>query len=410
MTDTAMTKRVLAAAVSLTLASVLTGASAGRAQAPATSACGAPATVRETLPGGTRWQMCWHVDPQSGLVLEDVRLNFRGGPVTTVLDSVTLGQLNVPYDTGITEWNDITSFGFGGDAMQPLVGRECPGGSRRAAYDLGKVLCVVAEPTGPAQRVADDGVLYSRQGVDLVLRTVSKVGWYEYLTEYRFGDDGRITARLGATGDLSPTDYTTDRYGSAVGPGTTQNAAAHHHNAVWRVDPGLGSERVEQFDTAPTGQQGRRSAIFATTRTAIATERALTGANRRWWRVVSDTAPNSDGHPRSYQLVTGANDDYESRPEMAPVLSVTQARACEKFASFNLDPECGGRSVVDYVNGETLTDPVLWVRIGFHHVPRDEDQSPMHVHWQGFDLLPRDLTATNPLAPGARASINGRPY
>ena len=408
-----MTKRTLAltlsAALSLGGVSVLAGAGAGHAEAPAMPACGPAATVRETLPGGTRWQMCWHVDPQTGLVLENVGLSFRGGPATTVLESVTLGQLNVPYDTGTTEWNDITSFGFGGDAMQRLPKRECPGGSRRAAYDGGKVLCVVAEPTGPAQRVDDDGNLYSRQGVDLVLRTVSKVGWYEYVTEYRFGDDGRITARLGATGDLSPTDYTSERYGRPIGPGNTEHAAGHHHNAVWRVDPGLGSERIEQFDTAPTGQQGRRSAIHATTRTAVPTERALTGANRRWWRVVSDAAPNADGHPRSYQLVTGANDDYESRPEMTPDLTVTEARACEKFASFNLDPECAARSVVDYVNGETLTDPVLWVRIGFHHLPRDEDQSPMRVHWQGFDLLPRDLTATNPLAPSARASINGRP-
>ncbi|MEV4118001.1 hypothetical protein [Micromonospora sp. NPDC049645] len=37
---------------------------------------------------------------------------------------------------------------------------------------------------------------------------------------------------------------------------------------------------------------------------------------------------------------------------------------------------------------ETLTDPVLWVRIGFHYLPRDEDQSPMRAHWQGFDLMP----------------------
>jgi primary-amine oxidase len=33
----------------------------------------------------------------------------------------------------------------------------------------------------------------------------------------------------------------------------------------------------------------------------------------------------------------------------------------------------------------------------------------MPAHWQGFDLVPRDLTATNPLGPTARASINGRP-
>jgi primary-amine oxidase len=92
-----------------------------------------------------------------------------------------------------------------------------------------------------------------------------------------------------------------------------------------------------------------------------------------------------------------------------PDLTVTQYRACEKFATYNGDPQCRARSVLDYTNGETVTDPVLWIRVGFHHLPRDEDQSPMPAHWQGFDLVPRDLTATNPLGPTARASVNGRP-
>jgi primary-amine oxidase len=33
----------------------------------------------------------------------------------------------------------------------------------------------------------------------------------------------------------------------------------------------------------------------------------------------------------------------------------------------------------------------------------------MPAHWQGFDLVPRHLTAVNPLGPTARASVNGRP-
>ncbi|MEU8115276.1 primary-amine oxidase [Micromonospora sp. NPDC048947] len=378
--------------------------------------CGAASMVAQTLPGGTRWRMCWHIDPQTGLVLEDVSVAYRSAPEPMrVLESITLGQLNVPYDSGQTEWNDITSFGFGGDAMQELTGRECPDGSRRAPYGgAARVLCVTADATGPAQRVNDtaEQTLYTREGHDLVLRTVSKVGWYEYLTEYRFGDGGRITARLGATGDLSPNDYTIAKAGWPIGEGQQDNAAAHHHNAIWRVDfdlAGGGGERVEQLDSTPTGRQGRNSAILELTRTPIPAEANLTTANRRWWRVVSTTSVNTDGHPRSYDLALGAGDVYESRPETRPDVSVTQQRACEKFATFNLDPECGARSVLQYVNGEQLTDPVMWVRIGFHHVPRDEDQSPMHTHWQGFDLNPRDFTATNPLAPSARATINGRP-
>jgi primary-amine oxidase len=397
----------------------LAPAGSGRAD-DARERCGEASMVAETLPGGTRWRMCWHIDPQTGLVLENVSVSFRSQPQPLpVLTSLTLAQLNVPYDSGVTEWNDITSFGFGGSSMQALAGKECPGGSRRAPYsgagDAGaRVLCVTADATGPAQRVNDEQsqTLYTRQGHDLVLRTVSKVGWYEYLTEYRFADDGRITARLGATGDLSPNDYTIPKAGWPVGPGGQDNASNHHHNAIWRVDfdlAGTGSERVEQYDSTPTGKNGRRSAILESVRTPITTEANLTTANRRWWRTVSDTDVNTDGHPRSYELTLGAGDVYESRPETRPDVSFTEHRTCERFATFNLDPECTGRSVLEYANGEQLTNPVMWVRVGFHHVPRDEDQSPMHTHWQGFDLTPRDLTATNPLAPSARSGINGRP-
>lgn len=60
-----------------------------------------------------------------------------------------------------------------------------------------------------------------------------------------------------------------------------------------------------------------------------------------------------------------------------------------------VDPACAGRgtSVDKWTNGETLTHPVMWVNVGFHHIPRDEDQSPMPMHWQGFQPVPRDVTA-----------------
>jgi primary-amine oxidase len=91
---------------------------------------------------------------------------------------------------------------------------------------------------------------------------------------------------------------------------------------------------------------------------------------------------------------------------------VTQYNKCEQYASNNAGL-CGspqhGTSVDKWVNGETLTHPVAWVNVGFHHIVRDEDQQPMPVHWQGFAIAPRDVTAMNPLTPSALADQNGRP-
>src|SRR5690606_15961360 len=51
--------------------------------------------------------------------------------------------------------------------------------------------------------------------------------------------------------------------------------------------------------------------------------------------------------------------------------------------------------------------PVAWVNVGFHHVNRDEDQSPMPIHWQGFTLYPRDFSAMNPMQEDCRRHMNG---
>jgi len=398
-------------------------AGTGAAAAPAAAApdrdraeyCGDNAMVEEKLPNGSRWQLCWHVDEKTGLVLEKVA--FRGKrdkALLNVLDSITLAQLNVPYDSGYNEWNDITSYGFGGSYMEPMDGDDCEGKRRAAWTGAGegskKVLCVSKQETGLAYRLQGPSPTkpYARMGHDLVLKTISKVGWYEYLTEYRLADDGQISVRLGATGDLAPRDYTTPDEGWPIGPGQSDYSVNHYHSAFWKVDFGIGAnQKVEQYDTAPTGERGRRSAIYKTKKKDITTEENLNTALRRWWRVVAPDSRNADDHPRSYELDLGASDAYEAHPETMPDVTFTQYKPCEKFATFNQDPECPGTSILDYTDGETMTDPVAWVRIGFHHVPRDEDQSPMPVHWQGFELVPRDFSAQNPLIPDDRLPVNG---
>ncbi|MET8153242.1 primary-amine oxidase [Actinoplanes sp. NPDC049668] len=412
--------RTIGAAAAAVL--ILAGGLVAAPPAPAAARCAAATTVRETLPNGTTWQLCWRMHRQTGLVLEDVRISSRHHPEPVrVLRSMTLAQLNVPYDSGVIEYNDITDYGFGGDYLQTLGGEDCAGGSARVGSDGGaeprrrKVLCVSAEASGPAYRLRNErepAKPYAEQGHDLVLRAVSKVDSYEYVTEYRLHDDGEISARLGATGDLSPQGYGSADDGWPVGKRARDFATSHFHSAFWRVDfdlAGRGGERVEQYDTKVSGR-GKKVATLRTSRKVIAREGSFSKANRRWWRVVSRTARNADGHLRSYELVTAASEVYEAHPETRPDVTFTEHHGCERYAMDNTDPQCAGRrSILDYArNAETMTDPVMWVRVGFHHVPRDEDQSPMPVHWQGFDLVPRDFTEINRLAPDARARVNGR--
>lgn len=418
-----MTYRKTAGAVAFLTAATLSITTPSAAQAaPAAPTCSASATVKETLPNGTTWQLCWRMDRMAGLVLEDVFLSTKlhADPVQ-VLASIRLAQLNVPYDTGDTEYNDLTAFGLGGDGLETLVGEDCKGGSARVGSDGAqaplqrKLLCVSAEPSGLAYRADDGPTVYSRQGHDLVLRSISKVGWYEYVSEYRLHDNGQITARLGATGDLAPDEYSEADKGWPIGKGARDYATMHYHNAFWRVDfniAGKGGEVVEQYDTKLNGQ-GNLAAKLKTTSTAITNETTVSKVNRRWWRLASPSSKNADGHARSYELVTGADDAYEGHPETQPDVTFSQNNPCEKWATENAsDPECtlDNRSILDFVkNKEKMTDPVMWVRVGFHHVPRDEDQSPMPLHWQGFDLVPRDFNETSPFAPDGRTGVNGNP-
>ena len=88
------------------------------------------ATVHETLPNGTVWDLCWHMDERAGLVLENVSVAYASKPeATQVLQSIRLAQLNVPYDSGDTEYNDLTDYGFGGGDLETLKSEDCKGGS-----------------------------------------------------------------------------------------------------------------------------------------------------------------------------------------------------------------------------------------------------------------------------------------
>ncbi|PJJ58212.1 Ig-like domain-containing protein [Mumia flava] len=443
MSPRALLRTLARATAALAATALAAGLLVALPSAPASAAtpdlsCSSKGAIRKTLEAGSAWAMCFNINSNKGLVLEEIW--FKGANESRyrkVLDSIALSQLNVPYDSGVNQWNDITGFGFGNQHLQKLAASECPGGTRRTveqAFDLRgsfvqrsiPAVCVNEQDTGLAYRSheqenqsIEDGILFTDQGTDLVVSTISKVDWYEYEVQYRFTDTGSIVPQLGATGDLSPIDFVNDaRFGWNVGLDHTHDTStSHHHNAVWRVDFGLDgatNQTVEQYDYAQAGSGAAGPRLAAST-TTVSTEATKQAPDYRWFRVVAPGSLNADGHARSYEIAFGANDVHgevvgsAADPSAQNAVTFSQARACEQYASENLTSPCTNQSVLDYANGQSLTDPVAWVNVGFHHVVRDEDQSPMPVHWQGFTLLPRDFTAISPITPLGRECVNGRP-
>lgn len=398
------------------------GDAARNASAVPPPPCSVPYRIQQTLDGGTTWRMCWRYDTDAGLVLDNVSYQPKGeaAPIR-VLKNARLGQIHVPYDDGNAEYDDLTGAGFGW-GLENLAPAECPGGTIRTVKvpELGNVkgLCATTRARGHAYRLAsDEGTkVWQAQGKDLLLYTVNKVAWYEYITEWRFSSDGTISANVGATGSLAPDDYNAgDGRGWPIGnDGARSTATSHSHNVFWRLNfalDGTPKDRIEQYDSVVTPPRGRGGPTTKTTRTPILKEAVGDAKTMRWWRVVSATGKNKDGHRRSYELVPGASNKHAGRGFSKHDVYFTRNRACEKFASNNI-VDCGAGapdSVDKWVNGEALTDPVVWVNIGFHHIARDEDQQPMPVHWQGFQLAPRDVTHMSPLTPRDLAGENGAP-
>jgi hypothetical protein len=421
-------KRILSAttAVAVLAGGLLLTAPTAATAAPQTiteASCSGDSLVSETLESGSSWQMCWRIDTYRGLVLDKVAYQPRDDAAPfLVLDSIALAQLNVPYDTGATEFNDVTTYQVGGRRLQALEAVDCPVGEIRSSWvdaPRGEIpaICIGEEDSGLAYRsnISNDA-LYAAQGTDLVLHSVSRIGWYEYQMEYRFHDDGEISVRLGATGDLSPSDYTNVvNQGWPIDPANEDFAVNHYHSAFWRVDFGLDggeTQNVEKFTTVHTGEHGTtgdtgHTPILETTITPVEAEAKTMGANREAYRVVNPNSLNADGHARSYEIIVPRDQAYNLNPETDYDLAFTNAKADEIHSSFNLIPSKANQMVTDYIDGEALTDPVAWVNVGFHHINRDEDQSPMPIHWQGFTLYPRDFAAQNPNIPEGRKWVNG---
>ncbi|WP_245878396.1 copper amine oxidase [Streptosporangium subroseum] len=376
----------------MTATRAVTGAGAPASAAHAVRApappCSAPYRIDKTLPNGARWQLCWEMRNIEGLTLTKVVYTPKGNRAVTVLRSTALAQIHVPYDSGRPRYHDIGALGYTAIALQSA---DCPGGERREQF-----VCVTTRARGHAYLKSDyDGPNTSAQGHDLVVFSAFQVGWYTYLVEWAFSDDGSITPRVGATGSLSGFT-TTPEHGWPIGVGARTFETSHNHNIFWRLDfdvAGKADDLVEQYDFSGSGTAKRKLE-----RTAFARETKAVNGPMRWWRVVDQKVRNADGHRVSWEINNADSSEYRGPANEAFTRAdvyVSTYRSCERLATINPSPGCA-KSVDRYINGERVKDPVVWVNVGYHHVPRDEDGDLMPTHWQGFRVTARDVTAKNP--------------
>ncbi len=396
-----------------------------------TGASGQPCTgnwrLDYTFDNGTGWDLCVSHDPREGVLLEEVYFSSAPGERRRVFTQAGLAQIHVPYDDNGARFHDLSDFGIGDKRLVSIDQDNCPGTLIPFTDSLSTdkdVVCHYQEAREP--RMLFDGGGAARE--QLVIFSISGIGAYNYIPRWTFRDDGSIEVGMGATGRLQRvTDEPADEiHGWSIDDDFVRIAISHVHNFFWRLDFDLGDDGsddvIEEIDATPDANNRTRTISVERFDTEIA--RSIEPDALRTWRVTDLGTTNADGHSPSYEIVPTHFGHRSVGPSYEPFtehdLWFTRWRACERFASHNLvTPARGticGSDLADFRNGESLVgqDPVVWVGLSFHHVPRDEDDVWMYSHWNSFDLRPRDWTAeaagnlpASIVSPGAQGDAAG---
>ncbi|MEE9336806.1 MAG: putative Ig domain-containing protein [Methylococcaceae bacterium] len=362
--------------------------------------------IEATLPNESKWDLCWEHRNREGIVYHHVFYTPKNGARQQVLYNAAIAQIHVPYDDNGARYHDVSDYGIGGSYMQNIVSGECLNGSLKQ-YSGKNVICQQIESKHIAHH-ADSG---TKLGDALSLFSVSKVGAYHYIPQWRFFDDGTIQPSMGATGALQRYSSGNENRGWLIDSNRT--GIAHLHNFFWRLDFDLGSsgtdDYVEELNFSLNSGKRKKSMTKFSTETA----REVNPSTLRSWRIVDGDTTNNNGHKKSYEILLAESGHKDKGPSSEPYTHndffVTKANECEKFASHNPTSSSCSKNLAEFVNGESISgeDIIVWVGLTFYHMPRVEDAPHMDAHWNHFNIVPRDWHEHNPL--GNPGSVNTAP-
>ena len=355
--------------------------------------CSEQFQVRQSFANGAAWEMCWEEQSREGMVLRDVTYTSPAGVARRVLYQANVAQIHVPYDDDGARYHDVSDFGLGGNRLNDLTPADCPTGTLINS-DGKDVFCKTLHDAASLATQSE-----VRHGEALSLFSVSHVGAYNYVPEWRFFDDGTIEPAMGATGRLQRYSNVED-YGWPVRTGTSPIGVSHIHNYYWRLDfdlDGGDDDRFQELEFVD-GADGKRA--LASTSFTNEAARSVNPATQRFWRVYDAGTQNGAGRAISYDILPLETGHRDIGPTFEPWtfndIYATTYRVCERFVSHNPADNADGcvanGDVTDFVSGESIdnSDLVVWFGLTFHHTPRDEDEAYMNAHWNRFRLEPRD--------------------
>ena len=349
---------------------------------------------------------------------------------------------------------DSGEYGFG-NFLSPLKkGTDCPGyaaylsmtlsDDRGDPVELPDSVCVFERSIGdpawrhfeifaqsPDKMVPAEG----RPATELVIRSASEVGNYDYLIDYVFQQDGAIRVAVGATGidsvkgvaSKSMKDATAasdTRYGTLIAPNLV--APMHSHFFNFRLDLDIDGEANDFMRLRLTPQ---RTDANAPRKSYWAVEHQMPDKEKAARTRVDPSAPaalhfvnrnveSALGHHPGYMLDPSGSyansllspDDppFKRNAYVAYQLWVTPYDPNQRYAGGRYALMSDGSDTLDAWTSRDRAignrDIVAWYTMAFHHIPRMEDWPVMPTHWSTFTLMPMNFFANNP----ALTVANGR--
>ncbi len=396
------------------------------------------------------WKFRFRTDKRPGVVISDVKVK-DGTNWRDLIYQTHLSEVFVPYMDPNEGWYwrtymDSGEYGFGLFLTPLRKNVDCPAYAEflpATIHDdsgnplvIPDAICVFERSIGdPAWRhfevfaQAPDKPVPTEGRVDseLVVRSASQVGNYDYLIDYRFKQNGDVYIKIGATGldavkgvaaksMADPTAAKDTEFGTLIAPNLV--AANHDHYFNFKIDMDIdGTENMAMkaniVPYTPADGVPRRS-MWKVERQPVKTEkegRIIYSASKpTFFHMMNMNKKNSLGHVPSYMLhhtnVAYGPFDFKNDPPM-------KRNAYIEYTVWNTlyDPDrryAGGEYAFASDGSDTLAewvkedknimnkDIVTWVTSGFHHIPRAEDWPVMTTDWKTIHLMPMNFFTHNP--------------